>query len=164
MSIDEPRPEWAIGHAHGEYVMGAHLPTRDGRRFGNAHIIAADRAKWDEAKTVYTCLTDAGREMRLTAHELAEGFYPPQWISDVDEVKRKFSLCVDLAAIEKAKQQLTGFLHAGSGYDLFSLASEMALTQGEWEVIKADCSWIPESMVQKLDDLFASLADPEVAP
>ncbi|HDY98738.1 MAG TPA: hypothetical protein ENH72_09625 [Pseudomonas sabulinigri] len=98
-------PEWAIGHTHGEYVMGAHLPTRDGRRCGNAHIIAAERAKWDEAKTVYICLTDAGREMRLTKNELEEMFHPTEWISDIDEVKRKFGMQADLSNIEKASQQ-----------------------------------------------------------
>lgn len=32
-------PEWAIGKAGGLYLIGAQLPTRDGRRMGNAHII-----------------------------------------------------------------------------------------------------------------------------
>lgn len=66
------------------------------------------------------------------------------------------------APIDIAKQRLQGFLHARSGRDLFSLASEMALTEEEWEVIRADCSWMPASMIQELDELFASLADPEV--
>ncbi|HCA23134.1 MAG TPA: hypothetical protein DEP32_03120 [Pseudomonas sp.] len=161
LELYEHLPEWATGHAKGEYVLGAHLPTRDGRRCGNAHIIATEKARWDEAKTVYVCLTDAGRVMRLTKSELEDSFYPPEWISDINEVNRKFSPHVNLSSIEKAKQRLQGFLHARSGHDLFSLASEMALTKEEWELIRTDCLWMPASMIQELDELFASLADPE---
>ena len=71
---------------------------------------------------------------------------------------------MNLSSIEKAKQRLQGFLHSRSGHDLFSLASEMALTKEEWELIRTDCLWMPASMIQELDELFASLADPEVTP
>lgn len=87
---EELLPEWAIGLAHGKFVLGAHLATRDGRRMGNGHIIAINPAHWDETKEVFTVLTDAGNEARLTLEELNSSFYPPCWISDVDRVLKRF--------------------------------------------------------------------------
>lgn len=87
---DYPIPDWAIGRCNGEYVLGAQLPTRDGRRCGNAHIIHIEPARWDKTVLVHTVLTDAGSEMRLTANELNEAFYPPKWVSSVDDVIRRF--------------------------------------------------------------------------
>jgi len=89
-----PLPEWAVGHADGQYVLGAQLPTRDGRRMGNAHIISTlSPANQCEAEfNQFTILTDAGTEMVMNGRELAECFYPPQYVSDVKEVLRKFSL------------------------------------------------------------------------
>lgn len=88
---DFPLPEWAIGLAHGQFVLGAHLATRDGRRHDNGHIIKIEPASWDKNVLVHTVLTDAGNEMRFTTNELNTAFYPPHWVSAVDEVKRKFS-------------------------------------------------------------------------
>lgn len=92
--FDEQLPSWAIGLAYGEYVLGAQLATRDGRRTGNAHIISImgmDFASVDTPSvTVYTILTDAGNELRMDEQELSDSFYPPYWVSDVTEVIRKF--------------------------------------------------------------------------
>lgn len=84
-----PLPPWAIGYAKGEYVLGAQLPTRDGRRCGNAHIIDQS-VEPVHGQTVFQILTDAGSDMRLLASEIYELFYPPVWVSDVGEVIRKF--------------------------------------------------------------------------
>ena len=34
--MEGPVPEWAIDRAKGKLVLGAQLPTRDGRKCGNA--------------------------------------------------------------------------------------------------------------------------------
>lgn len=91
---DEQLPECAIGLAYGEYVLGAQLATRDGRRTGNAHIISVmgmDFNNLDRPSiTLYTVLTDAGNEFKMNERELSDSFYPPYWVSDVTEVIRKF--------------------------------------------------------------------------
>lgn len=85
------KPEWAIGRAGGQYLIGAQLPTRDGRRMGNGHIInACEGYGILEGVTVYGALTDAGSVISMTANELDKCFHPPQWVSNVDEVIRKF--------------------------------------------------------------------------
>lgn len=95
-----PLPPWAIGYAKGELVLGAQLPTQDGRRCGNAHIIriepyeftpyGMEDAPEDSPHRLYSLLTDAGTELILSAGEVAELFYPPVWVSDVKDVWRKF--------------------------------------------------------------------------
>lgn len=86
---DYPLPDWAIGKTNGDFVLGAQLPTRDGRRMGNAHIIGILEAIHG-GFFVYRCLTDAGSEIYLNGAELDECFYPPVYVSDVAEVTRKF--------------------------------------------------------------------------
>lgn len=88
--FEEMRPEWAIGKAEGKLVIGAQLPTRDGRRIGNAHIVSTCQATWDEGVTLYEILTDAGNRTRFTASELDSCFYPPVWVSDVKDVMFNF--------------------------------------------------------------------------
>lgn len=83
-------PEWAIAVTPGRLELGAQLPTRDGRRMGNAHIVHIDHSHHYSKEALYTVLTDAGSTMHMSAAEIAECFHPPVWISDVAEVKRKF--------------------------------------------------------------------------
>lgn len=86
-----PMPDWAINRAHGEYVLGAHLPTRDGRKAGNAHIIAFEYGTGVlNGMEIFVLLTDAGSELRLIKEEIADLFYRPEWVSDVERVKRTF--------------------------------------------------------------------------
>lgn len=85
------KPSWAISHTNGELVLGAHLPTRDGRRTGNAHIIDIQPAPWSEDVPLFTVLTDAGTAIRLISGEVQAYFYPPEWVSDVQEVIKRFS-------------------------------------------------------------------------
>lgn len=86
-------PPWAIGHAEGQLVPGAQLPTRDGRRIGNAHVLEVFEIHFvqnPQPTPLYSVLTDAGNVLSLMEAEVGELFYPPQWVSDVDEVVRKF--------------------------------------------------------------------------
>jgi hypothetical protein len=90
--IDDMLPPWAIGKTDGVLVLGAQLPTRDGRRMGNSHIINISQDEYINIDfgMLYTILTDAGNEFKLFKIEMDSAFYPPQWVSDVSEIKRKF--------------------------------------------------------------------------
>lgn len=84
------KPDWAVACARGQYVLGAQLPTRDGRKMGNAHIIYVHEGS-ENIQATFSILTDAGTEVRLTAGEVDELFHPPTWVSDVRNVLTKFS-------------------------------------------------------------------------
>lgn len=56
--------------------------------------------------------------------------------------------------IEKAEQQLIGFIHAKQGYDLLSLITDMGLTKKEWESIKRIGMSIPDDMKVEIDQYF----------
>lgn len=75
-------PPWAIGRARpGQYdQLGAQLPTRDGRRIGNAVVIAVGVESHGISTTEIE--TDAGTRKRLTVGELRELFHEPEWIMD----------------------------------------------------------------------------------
>ena len=93
MIEDEPIPSWAIRKANQILAVGAQLPTRDGRRTGNAHIIAIEN--WNNTsgmtgRPVYVVLTDAGSVIRCVAEEVHELFHLPMWVSDVNEVMIRF--------------------------------------------------------------------------
>lgn len=75
-------PPWASGMAHGVYItVGAMLPTRDGRRMGNAVVksIRRQRSFW-----VADVMTDAGNIVTMTENELREQFWPPTWLRKLD--------------------------------------------------------------------------------
>lgn len=84
------RPQWAIDDAHGQLVLGAHLPTKDGRHTGNAHIVAITAGCLGSGRLVYTILTDAGSSMHLLEEEVHAYYHPPEWVSDVAQVVRRF--------------------------------------------------------------------------
>jgi hypothetical protein len=89
--IPDLLPHWAIGTTNGELVLGAQLPTRDGRRCGNAHIVdITPPTDWSQGSCIYTVLTDAGTQLKLTAAEIVRLYYQPRWVSDVNEVLHKF--------------------------------------------------------------------------
>lgn len=83
-------PEWAVARAHGDLVEGAQLPTRDGRRMGNAHIIRIVPAPPAAPSLNYLILTDAGNTVVFSEGELREQFYPPEYIGTVSEIIEKF--------------------------------------------------------------------------
>ena len=81
---DLRKPYWASGPANGKYVLGAVLPTRDGRRTGNAKIMAicgVDYADGTPSQTNYLVKTDGGNSLWLSGSELEELFYPPEWVA-----------------------------------------------------------------------------------
>ncbi len=84
-----PLPRWAVGLAKGSLVMGAQLPTRDGRRMGNAHIVDIDETLHGD---MYTILTDAGNYLALCRAEVEELFYPPKYTAEVGEVIARFGM------------------------------------------------------------------------
>lgn len=83
-------PEWAISRAHGELVAGAQLPTMDGRRMGNAHIIKIAPGIKGVPSLNYLILTDAGNTMVMSENEIRAQFYPPEYVSNVKDILRKF--------------------------------------------------------------------------
>lgn len=84
-------PTWAVRHAvQGVLEAGAQLPTRDGRRMGNAHIVAVLASRLDLTRPYYSVLTDAGNSMILNSTEINEIFWPPAYIADVSVILAKF--------------------------------------------------------------------------
>jgi hypothetical protein len=79
VTIEELLPAWAIGRANGNYLaIGACLPTRDGRKIGNATVIDLEVKDYG---TVATVVTDAGNKLKLILEELMGYFYSPEWIA-----------------------------------------------------------------------------------
>jgi dCMP deaminase len=80
---DFPLPEWAIQRSSGNYMqIGAHLATKDGRKHGNAYV---DHFENDIA----IILTDIGNAMHMRLEELQSNFYPPSYIMDIEEARKK---------------------------------------------------------------------------
>ena len=74
-------PEWAKAKAEGDYTLpNAALPTRDGRRTGNAVLVGLSDRQWENALITYLVVTDAGNILRLNINELKELFYPPEYV------------------------------------------------------------------------------------
>ena len=74
-------PEWASGRTDGDYTHpNASLPTKDGRRTGNAVLIGLSDRQWPDAAITYKIVTDAGNILRVNENELKELFHPPVFI------------------------------------------------------------------------------------
>lgn len=81
----EPLPPWAKSKAgvYGSLVQFASLPTKDGRRCGNAVMIGPElRYFQGKEYLVHKVVTDAGNVMRLTGKEVEELFHPAQWVME----------------------------------------------------------------------------------
>jgi hypothetical protein len=94
---DLNKPYWASGPAHGKYVLGAVLPTRDGRRTGNAKIMAiraVDYADSTPSQTDYQVKTDAGNTTWYNAAELEQLFYPPEWVARIPPTSQPLDLAM----------------------------------------------------------------------
>lgn len=77
--LTEPLPPWAARPVSGgcTYLeLGAILPTRDGRRIGNATVVTSWHGDGAKSRVV----TDAGNVATLTVGELREFFWPPVYI------------------------------------------------------------------------------------
>ena len=70
-------PIWAIGRADSSIALGAQLCTKDGRRIGNACVVASV-----ENSDSVSILTDAGTRLVLNATEVDELFHPAIWLMD----------------------------------------------------------------------------------
>lgn len=84
LEIEQPEahdfiPEWATGRAKASTDLGAQLPTRDGRRCGNAVVMQCHMVI--DKPFVIVC-TDAGNLMTLSPSEVDELFYPAKWVMD----------------------------------------------------------------------------------
>lgn len=86
---DYPLPDWADKRSDGEYMeVGAQLATKDGRYCGNAFVNKL--RNHDELGQVADVITDAGNKTRMTLAELESAFYPPIYVMNVGEARRKF--------------------------------------------------------------------------
>lgn len=54
----------------------------------------------------------------------------------------------------KAEQQLTGFAHAARGFGVISLIEAMGLTAQEWEQLRTDMKFLPNSIFNEIEDYF----------
>lgn len=73
-------PHWAIGISSTP-IVGSQLCTRDGRRMGNAVIVSSEDDN-DWGRPMFTCVTDVGTTMKLTALEIEECFHPLHFVMD----------------------------------------------------------------------------------
>lgn len=89
MPVEYPLPHWAIKRAAG-LEAGAQLPTRDGRKTGNAHIVDIRPAPRGRMGLEYLILTDAGNSFIMSEAELHAQFYPPEYVGDVQDIIAKF--------------------------------------------------------------------------
>ena len=89
MDYEEQLPPWAVAKNDNQLVSGAHLPTRDGRHTGNAHIVSIGIGRDDEP--LYSIMTDAGNTFLMTASEVRTQYYASEWISDPVDVVNRFS-------------------------------------------------------------------------
>lgn len=99
---DLNKPHWASGPANGKYVLGAVLATRDGRRTGNAKIMAirsVDYADGTPSQTHYQAKTEAGNTAWYNAAELEERFYPPEWVARIPPPSRHNDLVMALMCV-----------------------------------------------------------------
>ncbi|MEO4013012.1 hypothetical protein [Pseudomonas rossensis] len=89
-------PHWASDTADGEWVQYAQLSTKDGRRMGNALILAVTTVEWDgQPVDLHTIFTDYGNILELTERELASQFHPPKWKIQVERVERRVRYILD---------------------------------------------------------------------
>lgn len=74
-------PDWAAKAAYNDYTaLKAALPTRDGRRCGNA--VNVGLTPTFNPDFTYKIVTDAGNILKCTERELEQLFYPPKFIME----------------------------------------------------------------------------------
>lgn len=79
--FEELLPEWAEDKANGNYRhIHCALPTRDGRRTGNAVNAGIYKNATDQHGTIYNVITDAGNIIHCSEREMDELFYPPEYV------------------------------------------------------------------------------------
>jgi hypothetical protein len=80
-------PHWAVGTTTG-ICVGAQLPTKDGRRTGNA-VVTGRRLTLSSGVRTWAVLTDAGNSLVLCDEEIKQLFYDPKWVMNVDSCPGK---------------------------------------------------------------------------
>jgi len=75
-------PHWAVGTTTG-ICVGAQLPTKDGRRTGNA-VVTGRKLTLSSGVRTWAVLTDAGNSLVLCDEEIKRLFYDPKWVMNVD--------------------------------------------------------------------------------
>jgi hypothetical protein len=75
-------PDWAVGSTTG-ICVGAQLPTKDGRRTGNA-VVTGRKLTLSSGVRTWAVLTDAGNSLVLCDEEIKQLFYDPKWVMNVD--------------------------------------------------------------------------------
>jgi hypothetical protein len=146
-----PMPSWAVAKTPGHYVLGAHLPTRDGRRHGNAHIVEILQSPTHGV--VYRCLTDAGMYILYDRAELDEGYYPPEWVSGVQEVVSRFDLNIRAAIEQRLKDAEAALEQLRSGGTVVGFVRAQELPNARPDFITDllyRSSALPESEYQPL--------------
>jgi len=83
-------PEWAIAEATELLEVGCDLPTKDGRRTGNAHILDIGYSR-HTGDLLYLIITDAGNTFNMDAAEVKERFHPPKYVSSVENILINFN-------------------------------------------------------------------------
>jgi len=88
-------PAWAIGKCDGLLVVGASLPTRDGRVCGNAvlvdYITHVYHAGGIYEEGVYVVATDMGNLMNLNEAEVRQLFYDPVWVCSESDIWKRIN-------------------------------------------------------------------------
>ena len=77
--LDELIPEWADRRATGAFDIGAALPTRDGRRIGNATVVRVSKSE-HTGEPLFHVVTDKGNDPGpFSCEEMEELFWAPRW-------------------------------------------------------------------------------------
>lgn len=99
--IEDPLPYWAETEiTDRSYLhLRASLPTRDGRRCGNAVILEIGKSTYTGQPLIIVC-TDAGNVLKLSENELKELFHPPRW-----------TMTHLMSAHQQAAREIDSFVH-----------------------------------------------------
>ena len=90
MDFASSKAIWTQKVSNGELVLGAYLPTKDGRRVGNAQIIGIFPGVAPTFVFIYTVICDNGNKMMLTRAQVEDLFHAPSHVADIKEVRKRF--------------------------------------------------------------------------
>lgn len=120
-------PDWAVGETTG-ICIGAQLPTKDGRRTGNAVVTGRKHHTWLTSTTYggvrsWTVLTDAGNSLVLSDEEIKELFYDPKWVMNVASCPGNQRQQGADQELEACREWLADAGNHGFGYDCAQIMS-----------------------------------------
>lgn len=108
--MEELLPEWATGHATEAFEVGSQMRTRDGRRHGNAVVVAMDGDP-GFSKVRITVITDYGNKVVYSPDEMVSGFHPPKWVMDPS---KHIGVQKHAEYFDKMERALYGILNDGA--------------------------------------------------